>query len=425
MKRKFWLQAFLVPFLIILTGCSSTKENQETTAIITSPESTKNAIIGTPIALATKIKVPAGEEIPFCHGSGTHKLVTKDIQITGTIVFQTDDLRGLYTLGGSPLTSKQVIPDNLQSIMIGFSPDGNWFAYAPFDSGVTDGIDHFDLTLLSAEGKELNQSLDLVQLEEYLQEGYWFMGNRIPSFWISSDLIYVTLYARNPEETSTAYRLGDFPRILDPFTGSWENQLLDLPEYDLSSPVGISPDRSRALYAEMDGLSLWDYDRGETIRKYSFLIPSLEGLSLWSPDGSKAAYVNLNDDYSEMTGVIIKNDGSYLPLVNKEFPKAGLFIQYASWSPNSKLLALAVAEGEDINLLIYDAISEQYIHQCIVSKALGYDPALTWSPDSAQIAISSPDSPILLYDLPSGNIFELAQHGRVKGWSDKFPLNLP
>lgn len=423
MKLKFWLHVLLVSLLIILIGCSSTKKNQESTATIMPSESTKSTIIGTPVAVPTK--EPAGEEIPFCRGSGSHKLVTNEFQIAGTIVFQTDELRGLYTLGGSPITSEQVLPDNLQSIMIGFSPDGNWFAYTPFESGVTDGVDLFNLTLLSAEGKEQNQSLDLVQLEKYLQEGYRFMGNRIPSHWISNDLIYVTLYARNPEEISTAYRLGDFPRMLNPFTGSWENQLLDLPDYDFSSPIGISPDRSQALYAAMDGLSLWGYARGETIQKYSMLIPSLEGLSLWSPDGSKAAYVNLRDDYSETTGVIIKKDGSYLPLVNKEFPKAGLFIQYASWSPNSKLLALAVTEGEDLNLLIYDAISEHYVYQCIVSKAPGFDPSLTWSPNSSQIAISSPVSPILLYDLPSGDIFELAQRGHVKGWSDKFPLNLP
>jgi WD40 repeat protein len=111
--------------------------------------------------------------------------------------------------------------------------------------------------------------------------------------------------------------------------------------------------------------------------------------------------------------------------LTKTFPRPDLKILNISWSPDSKYLALAVRDSDELSVLFYDISSGKYISQCPVAKVNDMWPPLIWSPDSSHIAISQIDSPILILDIFSGDVLELVQHGRVLGWSNKFPVSLP
>jgi len=62
------------------------------------------------------------------------------------------------------------------------------------------------------------------------------------SYWINDNLIYTTLLVQNPSKygSKTPTYL---PVIIDPFTGSWDNNLLSfLTESNRRDEIGFSPD---------------------------------------------------------------------------------------------------------------------------------------------------------------------------------------
>jgi len=362
------------------------------------------------------------EMVPMCQSKGKHTLASGDSGISGTIIFQNDHLTGLYTLGGTPITGSQILTNTTSSVLFGFSPDGQWLAYSPFVPSENPDFEQFQIILLSADGQKIERKFSTKSFESNLQVGHRLLGISGLSYWINDDMIYLVLCSQNPDENTSGY-IDHFPKVLDPFSGEWKNQYLNLPDRFLSDVVGISPDKSRALFRE-NGFSLWNYNHANRIWRDETLMAPNESLIYWSPNSSLAAYASLYDDWSKnSTAGIITRNGDFTPILSPKSPVPGMIILNISWSPDSQYLALAGKDGEDLSLFIYDVSQRKFISQCKVAKFSSTSPSLIWNPDSSRIAISQTDSPILIFDVPSGDILELAQHGWVSGWSDKFPVN--
>ncbi|HKJ38571.1 MAG TPA: hypothetical protein VJ972_07330 [Anaerolineales bacterium] len=410
--------------IVILVGCSVLNSSKTSTPspTVSQEVNTTPPDVTSPSPVMTL--VPASETVSVCPEKGKHVPVSSKSGISGTIIYQNDDSTGLYSIGGTPITSSQLLADETQqNVIFGFSPDGKWLAYSPFDTSSGAKFESFEVILLSADGEKIEHVLSTIEFEDELQVDHQLVGVSGISYWINSNMLYVTLYSQNPDPNTSGY-ISDLPKVFNPFDGEWNNQFLDLPDHVPSGGVGISPDMSRALYKEK-GFSLWDYDRKVQIWHEDSLISPFRTLISWSPDGSMAAYASLYDDFSDEPVFVISRDGNFMPIMNKTIPVPGMIILNISWSPDSQYLALAGRDGENLIILVYDVASEKYISQCPVAKVNGIFPSLVWSPDSSHIAISDIDSPLLVFDVLSGDILELAQHGRALGWSDKFPVTWP
>lgn len=410
--------------MILVFGCS--RLNNFKTSSPSLPVHQETNII-TPVVtspLPTETLLPTIETISTCQGKEKHILDFSKSGISGTIIYQNDDSTGLYSIGGTPISGARLLADETQqSVVFGFSPNGKWLAYSPFDSGSDAKFDQLKVVLLSADGERIESILSTIEFEKELQVGHQLIGVSGYSYWINNQMIYGTLYSQNPDQNTSGY-FSDLPKVLDPFHGEWNNRFFDLPGRFLSDVVGISPDMSRALYKQQ-GLSLWDYERNVQLWQDKSLVAPYRALILWSPNSSMAAYANLYDPIDDQPVSLITKDGGFDPILSKVYPVPDFGVRNISWSPDSRYLAIAGLDGESLNILIYDVFLGKYISQCPVAELNDIWPALIWSPDSSHVAISQIDSSILVLDVFSGEILEFTQHGRVFGWSDSFPIAWP
>lgn len=420
-RREKFLVAFVL--VVILSGCSASdrfRPETVTPAVHQENEATMLAI-STPPPASTHL--PILQTVPICQGDGKHILATSKLGISGTIIYQIDRSSSLYALGGTPLSASQLLIDEArENFIFGFSLDGKWLAYSPFQANRDAKFEQMDLILISADGEKIEQILSVKDFEHDLQVGHQLVGVSGLSYWINANLIYVSLYSQNPDPNTSRY-ISDLPKVLNPFSGQWNNQLLDLPGRFLSGVVGISPDLTRALYVEK-GLSLWDYDGKVRIWHDETRTTLFRPLIFWSSNSAMAAYADWGDIADNQPILLISRDGKSSSIMDKKFPLSDLRVHNISWSPNGQYLAIAGADGENLTILVYDVQSQKYITQCRVAKLSSTLPPLIWSPDSSKIATSDYDSPILIFDIFSGTVFELVQRGRVYGWSDRFPANL-
>ena len=420
-QNKHYLSFVIV---VLLFGCSTLNRSKTSTPSPVIHQETNTMMPGVASSPLVATSTSSIETVPICQGKGKHILASSKSGIPGTIIYQNEDATGLYTIGGTPIIRSQLLADETQqNVVFGFSPDGQWLAYSPFNSSSDAKLELLEVILLSADGEKIVQELSITEFEDELQIGHQLVGVSGYSYWINAETIYVTFYSQNPDTRTSGY-LSDLPKVLNPFSGEWNSQLLELPDRFLSGVVGISPDMSRALYKEK-GLSLWDYDRKTGIWQDDTLISPFRALILWSPDSSMAAFASLYDNFSEQSAIIISKDGDIRLIMNKTFPVPGLRILNISWSPDSQYLALAVRDGENLSILVYNVSLGRYVSQCPIAKSKGIWPPLIWSPDSSYIAISDIGSHILIFNTLSGDVLELSQNGIVLGWSDKFPITLP
>lgn len=421
-KQHKYFAYFII--MVLLFGCSELNSFKTSTPTLPVHQETNTITLTVTGPSPAKTLSSTIETMTTCQGAKNHILASNESGIPGTIIYQNDDSTGLYTIGGTPLIGSQLLADeNQQNVVFGFSPDGKWLAYSPFDTSSNTNFDELKVILLSADGEKIEHILSTIEFEDELQVGHQLVGVSGNSYWINAKMIYVTLYSQNPDPNTSGY-ISDLPKVLNPFDGEWNNQFLDLPGRSLSDVVGVSPDMSTALYQEK-GISLWDYERKVQVLHDDSLIAPNRALISWSPDSSIAAYANLYDVTDDKPVSLITKDGDFKSILSKTMPLPEFKIRNISWAPNSQYLALAGLDGENLNILIYDLFSGIYIRQCPVAKLNDSRPSLIWSPDSTHIAISQIDAPILILDAFSGDVLELTRYGRVLGWSDKFPVRLP
>jgi len=379
------------------------------------------------------------QAIPICSGKGQIVSQPTGFGITGTLVYQMNIYTGLFTLGGTPLHSGQISLADAKISVYGFSPDGQWLAYAVRESSSDEEIVFATPTiiLLSFTKERMEQKIDVGLLEEELKDrcpscrGFQFFDSA--GEWINNGLLYIHLGARPPKEEGSMF--SSLPQIFDPFTGDWQNQWFeDLPDlYEIyPTRVGIdhiklSPDLSRVLYpAQSGGIILRDVIQGtEILFDREFATPAGESIK-WSSNSAFVAVVNML--YVGPKGrrlLLISRDGDFKEIVNDIYPLPEMEPVSLSWSSDGRYLAF-VDGHNNVNLYLYDTQSDEYVYRCPLPGIINGYPSLIWSPDSEWIAFSYlPEGPMQLLSVQTGEVTELIENANPVGWSDDFPVDWP
>jgi WD40 repeat protein len=400
------------------------------------------ALISTVKPSVTPTPEPVINSIPTCTGKGQIISPLTDFGITGTIVYQIDNHKGLYTIGGAPLTQGKIVDQQQDVNVYGFSPDGNWLAYAPYIDNPTQEKIIFitpKILLLSAEGEQIEQMISIDGLDEELHnrcvgcQGYHFWGTL--GEWINNDLIHLYLGASNNHGPSAW-----MPKVFDPWSGNWQDQWYsDLPDLYTITPIQggfhsiqLSPDLSRTLYPdEHGGIILWGNTQGTEIWSDSQFENDYGEYIEWSPDSKMVAAVN--DFYPEKHRLLlITRDGEVTELVNASTPQPEFYAGSLSWSPDSRYLVFTGRignldqVGEDY-LYLYDTQTKSYVYRCPLPGINDFTHAgLVWSPDGQWIAYQEqPNNAMRLLNVQTGEIIEVLKNAQPVGWSDKFPVEWP
>ena len=387
--------------------------------------------------------------IPVCPGGGIVNRMPDDFGITGTIVYQNNDKKGLYTIGGMPLMHSQLPVDNTQqNEVFGFSPNGEWLAYAPNagestaeliaePSGIltTTGTIAFDtplLVLLSAKGDRIESSLDQSRITVDLPITTLNKALRWPySYWNNNIYLFILLYFWDLDPYSHG---AERPILFDPFQGIWvQEPILGLDDRYLQGNVGFSPDLTRVLYETQNGdfyagIQLRDLTTNDVLWSDTEFQLGKNTRIFWSPDSSTVAVSNIGIGQRFHTTYLISRDGKAKIIEDSKFPTSEFNLISLSWSPNSRYIAMVDTSGTTYQLYIYDNDLDQYLYYCpLISYEGVTQPNPIWSPDNSYIILSSSSSnmPIQIINVQTGEIFNLLKEGFAFGWSDKFPTVWP
>jgi Tol biopolymer transport system component len=390
-------------------------ENQPTVAAATS----------TTAPTSTNANAPA--TIPVCAKSGTLIPAPANFGIPGTIIYQ-KDYHGLYTVGGNPLTfSKLPVDEEQKYSTFGFSPDGNWFAFSPIEYSSTDDIifDAAKILLFSANGERKETTLSIKDFADEPPVGFRFVGFSGYSHWINNTKIYAALYSGTKKSDGTWSFDDSAFKVLDPFAGIWREDLFKgLPDSTQWHTKGISPDLTRMLLMDVNGLTLRDLEKDIDIRHEKDLFAGFGALMFWSSDSKTVAYANLFESPKDRTVVLISRDGKEKTIMGPKLSLSGLLVENVQWSPDGNSLAMLVWEGEDKGdwVYIFDVAAEKFVSRCPIGKGNGRLPNIIWSPDNKYLAYASVDYPLIIMNVQSGEIVQLAEKANAVGWSDKFPV---
>ena len=223
---------------------------------------------------------------------------------------------GVRLVGGTPLTDRllldigQIGAENFSEI--GFSPNGEWFAYVT--GNPYEGISQ-ELHLISANRDEIVTvpEYELVPTQVGTDIGNW------GAWWISDR--YMGVSARDPIQF---YHTRMVIGILDPFTGKWNNALLEaLPAYEpgpnYPHSMAFSPDLKRVLTLAEGTNTVWlvlfdlenerELWRDDRFYESSFVSGGVGDTVAWSPDGSVVAFGGVEDP--AIKNIFYYNYGKY------------------------------------------------------------------------------------------------------------------
>lgn len=413
------------------TAARTTPAGKSTPTPSPLPPSPTAAVSPTAEPNSTPEAVWRPEDIPLCPTEGRLISPPPGFGIEGTIIYQQNNWYGLYAIGGKPLRQGQ-LPLNAtqQASVYGFSPDGQWLAYAPEIPGIEGAVVFGTpvLILLSAIGERIEQNLDVSGLEDVLRASccpdHEFFDST--GEWINNGLLYIRLAGISNMGRGMVSTL---PMVFDPWKGSWVKHWIDdLPEVSRTSlgyvgwnHIKFSPDMSRVLYpSKKGGITLYDLAQGVEVwsdRKY-FVMYGEE--MAWSPDSSVVAVINNRAFPEERHFWVISRDGEVREIIDA----ANLAISSLCWSPNSRYLAFTdYSHIENMYLYLYDRQADHYLYRCPLPRVYT---ELFWSPDGEWIAFGDAmEGSLYLLKVQTGEVIELVENASPVGWSDKFPVVWP
>jgi hypothetical protein len=221
---------------MLVAGCASASPM----VLPVAPTQTPNSII--PIATLTPKSVdtqtptkviPTSTDLPIrsCENEGFPIESASDLNASGEVLLLSTDVHRLAALNLETRVVSTIYYDEDNELSVfGSSPDQNWLVYAiqTHDSN-GDMNNEFTLELLSQTGERIQHQMNVSQFEP-LFTGDVFVGFG-RSTWINNDLIYTSLLKQNPSKYASK-TVGSIPVVLNPFTGSWEEDIL-------LSPAGL------------------------------------------------------------------------------------------------------------------------------------------------------------------------------------------
>jgi WD40 repeat protein len=398
----------------------------------------------------------------MCSGAGQPLTNQGNFGLPGTLVYQPDNGQGLNMLGGNPLQYSQLpLPVEQKVVGIGFSPDGQWLAYAPvlqestLRKGPTEGavmtvtgqivFETPEIDLLSASGEHIRRVLSENEIQGDTEDAIArsILGPEV-SQWINNQFLHLYVFYDNYDPYSSGTIL---PSLFDPFQGTWpaKSELHAL-NRTTDQAFDFSPDMSRLVYeatagGHYAGIALWDVSQATTIWSdpgFSTWWRAGPPMMAWTSDSATVAIANHHPGPpDEDTVLLVSREGKAKRIVDMPFlalegsPRTTMYtIRDVAWSPDNRYLALGALSLVDNQLLLYDSAAGKYLYRCPMSAdedtAISF---LLWSPDSSYIAFSlqtyAPQMlpPVLhVLNIHTGQVVLSVQDAWPVGWSGSFPV---
>jgi len=332
------------------------------------------------------------------------------------------DLTSQWALvGGNPLQQESFLEKNTGAI--GFSPDGNWFAYQRFSDDLPGSSPLPNLYLLSAEGEEITTP---IPVKPEGTNGNW------ASKWLTNELMMLQYFpSSHPRES---WLFGRYT-VFNPFTGERLDELLaQLPYWPNNTTVYFSPDMTRAVYvsdAQSEigtSIVLWDVNLQELLwmkqaaptvgfHEQFLGFRGFDQIVIWSPDSSSFVFTvweKSQHDQIEYNTYMVDRNGSQENILVSALNEEGDVIQGGLWSPDSRFIYYINPWSEQF--FLYDVEANQKIELCIQAWQ-----SVTWSPDSNYLAYPEKIQEqlhLLVLDIYSGEIEDIGriQAFDIYGW---------
>lgn len=338
--------------------------------------------------------------------SGQHNLLEEGEGLIGMLAYvsldhaswpPTDDQTGI--IGGASLHSQRFPP--FQDIeVIGFSPDGNLFAFAKLMPGEIGRLQSA-IHLISSDGKTIETPISVPEGPNI----YWF------GTWISNELIMIqTIHL--PETGFGSYSVDSFS-IYNAFTGEKRQDLFDsLPDQAPWLRVYFSPDMTRAVYFSDprssfgESIILWDIEKQTILWQAAFQsafgveetslgYSGFDQTAFWAPDSSAFVFTTFNanvDNEHQYSSTLVSRDGDEKRVLLSSPTFESTMVLGGLWSPNGRFIYYFFG-----NSYVYDLAKNEVTTLC--SNFSSY---FAWAPNSESIAypeIIDDENYLVVYDI--------------------------
>lgn len=221
--------------------------------------------------------------------------------------------------------------------------------------------------------------------------------------------------------------------VLNPFTGEWRKFVPDFHGLNIDKPYYVfNLALTHAIYFSLDDYTLWDAQTGQDLWRKGEAAATL--YPRWSPDGSQAAMVIIQDQnrYPDPDIYLVTKEGQEKRLTNLAEAYSPLYQYYITemeWSPDGRLIAFQLAirymdTFYDNHLFILDVQTGQIFDYCINAE---YD--LIWGRNSKYLVVNTPTEiselttgrhitslDVLLLDLEKKELHKLFADAVAVGW---------
>ncbi len=309
-------------------------------------------------------------------------------------------------VGGTPLQSRLFPPvSNIE--VIGFSPDGNWFAYNK-SSDQPGQLEPF-VYLLSSQGQTIITPMPTKAEDETLSR---FMT------WISDSLLMIQYYKLPSDRLGTA--VIDSYAIIDAFTGEDRNELLEnLSHWNRWTAPYFSPDMTRVVYVTDSrgplgtSLALWDIEHQTLLWSKTFHSSlgveenyigdrGFSQAAFWAWDSSRFAFTTREptsdpENERQYSSYLVDRDGVTERLLVSSPSFSDVMVLGGHWSPDGRFIYYFHG-----NSFVYDLALNQVIDLCA-----NYSTHVAWSPDSTYLAFNGRVNQkpyLLLFNIYTGEV---------------------
>jgi len=365
-----------------------------------------------------------------CSNQALPAKFSREFGIQGSLIL-VDETNKILLASGTPINYSELPITSDQIIeSLGFNQDGNIFAYSSLPVNTDQGKFASVIHLVSREGSLYEQQLNLSKFEHQIPDGMTLIGIRGQgNKWINNDFIHLHILYQNEEGMKRIYY---YDALLNPKRNLWmEDTYYEIPDNRAFQDVSFSPDLTRALFADREGITLADLkgkkDQWEFEHK---LFNSMIGpIYSWRLDSSQAIFSTQDEEYQAF--YILDRDGKN---INKVMPPAIINSDWNysiidfEWSPDGNSIAISAKVTNSIDsmsysmLFIYDLSLKNYTYQCQLENFIT-SPLISWSPDNRYVVPYLPGtlSPLVLYDTKGSlMVIKIKEKVIFGGWTENW-----